>query len=144
MAIRRREAYIYKSTCSLAPAESNSVSLQVSSSWQFVATRISYVAETAVLNAVPQFEVQLLKNDYAIFADYVSNEVLSGMCINKNVSPWVKYQVGQALWFKLDEGFLFEPKENIILNVRETGNVGSSGVKSTTIKFYIAGYKEYR
>lgn len=129
------QPYIYPGQTTLASGSTGQLQFQVASNFDFIMTGFSYVSSINSVGLIPTFDIQFLKNEHAIFFDYVPNDVFCGRMYETSTTPDTIYSIGLALWFKFDKPYRFEAKSNIIVNLRNTSGAAN------TIKISIGGYK---
>lgn len=131
------EPYLYGGQVVLAANSNGQITFQVASNFHFWMTRFSYKStQVAAASTIPYFDIQFLKNETAVFYDYIPADVFPGMMIDLQAAPDVRYPVGLANWFKFDKPKKFEAKSNIIINLRDTCG------QANTVRIAIAGWKE--
>lgn len=133
--ILRQEPYLLGGSVVIAANSVTQLILTISSNFDFLATRFSFKSVSSVANTIPTFDLQLLRDTYQIFNDYVPCTMFAGMMINTASTPDTLYNVGLANWYKFDKPYLFEAKSNAILNLRDTSG------QSNTVFIALAGYK---
>lgn len=133
--ILRQEPYLLSGSVTISANSITQLILTISSNFDFLATRFSFKSISATENVIPTFDIQLLRDTYQIFNEYIPNELFAGMMVNTASSPDTRYSVGIANWFKFEKPYLFEAKSNIIFNLRDTSGA------SNTVYVCVAGYK---
>ena len=130
------EPYLYAGQVTAAANSNAQIIFQIASNFNFWMTRFSFKSYCNSANAIPNFDIQILKNEHAVMYDYMPCEMFAGMMTETSTAPDTRYLVGLANWFKFDKPYLFEAKSNLIINLRDT--CGQSNV----IRIGISGYKD--
>jgi hypothetical protein len=133
--ILRQEPYILSGSIVVSANSVTQLIFQISSNFDFLATRFSFKSVSNSEYVIPTFDLQLLRDTYQIFNDYIPCTMFAGMMINKFAMPNILYSVGLANWFKFEKPYLFENKSSVIWNVRDTS--GATNI----IHIALAGYK---
>jgi len=133
--ILRQEPYILSGSVAVSPNSVTQLIFQISSNFDFLATRFSFKSVSNAANTIPTFDIQLLRDTYQIFNDYIPCTMFAGMMINTAATPNILYNVGLANWFKFEKPYLFENKSSVIWNIRDTSG------QTNTIHIALAGYK---
>ena len=133
--ILSEEPYLYAGQTALVALSNGQLQFQVANNFDFLLTRFTYKSISAVANTIATFDLQLLKNEHAIFFDYVPNEAFPGLMVETSTTPDTRYQVGFQNWFRFDKPYKFEGKSNIIVNLRDTSG------QANTVRIILAGYK---
>lgn len=129
------EGYIFTGRTNVPAGGVSAITIQVASSFDFFAEKLSYVCSTAVAGIIPRFDVQIQRDQTNMFQDYVPSYMLAGMGINTNAPLEVLYPVGQANWFNLSKPFKFNASCNIIISIRNTCS------QAIAVVFSLSGYK---
>jgi hypothetical protein len=131
----KREAYVLTGQTTLAASSNGQIPFQIADNFKFVLTKFSFKSQVNAANAIPTFDFQIMKNERGVFQDFVPNDIFPGRMVEVSTAPDTIYQVGFSEWFKLDMGYPYEPKSNMIVNLRDTSG------QINTIRFVLAGFK---
>jgi len=132
-----KKPYLYNGQIVLAANAVGQINFQVNSDFNYYMSSFTYRAETAVANTIPYFSIQIQANEDRIFFDWMPSDYFSGMGIETNPAPDLRYPVGLANWFKFDSPYPFPAKSTIVINLRnDTASI-------ITVNFALNGTRVY-
>jgi hypothetical protein len=126
---------IYSGQVALAASSSGQLPFTIASNFMFKLCAFTYKTSVNQANIIPTFDIQILKNELALFTDYTPNEFFTGLAVETSTTPDTRYIIGQGEWFKFSVPFLFENSSNIVVNLRDTCGYAN------TVRIGLAGYK---
>jgi hypothetical protein len=131
----KTEPYIYSGQTSLVANSSGQLPFQIASNFDFMLTRFTFKSSVNSANAIPTFDLQILKNDHGIFLDFAPCEAFAGWMVETSTAPDTIYRIGQSNWYKFDKPYPFEGKSNMIVSLRDTSG------QANTVRMVLSGYK---
>jgi hypothetical protein len=131
----RRLPHIYPGQTTLVANSAGQIQFQIPGNFRFVLTKFTYRSQVNAANAIPTFDLQILRNEIGIFNDFAPNDVFPGRMVEISTAPDTIYQVGLLDWFKFDVGYVFQPKDNMIISLRDTSG------QANIVRIVLAGFK---
>lgn len=110
--------YLFSADLAVAGAGTGQIIFQVNADFEYHCSSFSYRALAATVSEIPYFSLQILANDDRIMFNWVRSDIFAGMGIETSATPDIRYPVGLANWFRFDCPYIFPPRSNIVISIR--------------------------
>jgi len=134
----KRLPFWYNASMTLTALTLTQQTFNINSMFDFLATGFSYVAVTAVANAIPYFNIMIRKEEDTLFSNPIPNQMFTGMNIETVAAPDNRYPVGLAIWQKFPCPYIFNASCQMIVELTETAG------NATVVNFSIQGIRLYK